>query len=91
MKIYNKKKIYLLNICQITINLQKIIMKLILKRFLLSYPLAIDDSDDADYFRDSSQSQSLFSVFPVFSVFSVFAVFAVFSIRKRIFSIIYGC
>jgi len=28
------------------------------KTFLLSYPLASDDSDDPDYFRDSSQSQS---------------------------------
>ena len=28
------------------------------KTFLLSYPLASDDSDDPDYFVDSSQSQS---------------------------------
>ena len=28
------------------------------KTFLLSSPLASDDSDDPDYFRDSSQSQS---------------------------------
>ena len=29
------------------------------KTFLLSSPLASDDSDDPDYFVDSSQSQSL--------------------------------
>jgi len=28
------------------------------KKFLLSSPLASDDSDDPDYFVDSSQSQS---------------------------------
>jgi len=28
------------------------------KTFLLSCPLESDDSDDPDYFRDSSQSQS---------------------------------
>jgi len=28
------------------------------KTFLLSSPLASDDSDDPDYFRNSSQSQS---------------------------------
>ena len=28
------------------------------KTFLLSCPLASDDSDDPDYFKDSSQSQS---------------------------------
>ena len=28
------------------------------KKFLLSAPLASDDSDDPDYFVDSSQSQS---------------------------------
>jgi len=28
------------------------------KTFLLCAPLASDDSDDPDYFRDSSQSQS---------------------------------
>ena len=28
------------------------------KKFLLSCPLASDDSDDPDYFVDSSQSQS---------------------------------